>query len=137
MPIASPAPLPVSECTLSRNWLPITGNCGERRVQQLVLQVGVALQHEAEDRHKQQQQREQRQEPVVGDQRGEVGALIVGELVDDGDGEAQPAVPALVEAIEAAITDERRRMDARMASERSWSEDTWRRRFRDHPIGGH
>ena len=58
--------------------------------------MGVPLQHEAEDRHKQEQQREQGQEPVVGDQRCQVGTLIVAEFVDHGDGEAQPAMTALV-----------------------------------------
>src|SRR4051812_5583338 len=50
---------------------------------------------EPEDGHEQEQEREQREEPVVGDQRREVGPLVVGELVDDGQGEAEPAVPAL------------------------------------------
>jgi hypothetical protein len=38
------------------------------------------LEYEAEDRHQQEQQREQRQEPVVGDQRRQVGTLVVAEL---------------------------------------------------------
>ena len=69
---------------------------GERRVDQPVLEAGIPLQHEAEDGHEQEQQREQRQEPVVGDQRRQVGALVVAELVDHREGEAQPAVTALV-----------------------------------------
>ena len=92
MPTASPAPLPVSECTLSRNWLPITGNWASAESSRSACSSRIALQHEAEDRDQQQQQREQRQEPVVGDQRGEIRALVVGELVDDGDREAEPAV---------------------------------------------
>jgi hypothetical protein len=71
------------------------GELGQSRVQQPGLQVRIAVQHQAEDRHKQQQQREQRQEPVIGDQRREVAALIVGELVDDRDREADPAMAAL------------------------------------------
>jgi hypothetical protein len=54
------------------------------------------LEHEAEDGHQQEQQREQRHEPVVGDQRRQVGTLVVAELVGHGEEEAQPAVTALV-----------------------------------------
>jgi hypothetical protein len=53
---------------------------GERRVDQFRLQVGMPLEYEAEDRHQQEQQREQRQEPVVGDQRRQVGTLVVAKL---------------------------------------------------------
>lgn len=69
---------------------------GERRVDQPRLQVGIPLEHEAEDGHQQEQQREQRQEPVVGDQRRQVGTLVVAELVGHGERKAQPAVTALV-----------------------------------------
>ena len=96
IPTASPTPLPLSECTFSRSWLPMIGSSASVELTSLGLQVGDPLQHEAEDRHQQEQQREQRQEPVVGDQRSQVGALVVAELVDHGDGEAQPAMTALV-----------------------------------------
>jgi hypothetical protein len=68
----------------------------ERRVDQLRPQVRIAVQREAEDRHEQQEQGEQRQEPVVGDQRGQVRALVVAELVEHGKREAQPTVTPLV-----------------------------------------
>ena len=48
-----------------------------------LLQLRVALEHEAEHRRGDQQQREDRDERVVGDDRGEVVALVVEELVDD------------------------------------------------------
>ena len=67
----------------------------QRRVEDPTLQIGIALQHEPENRRQQQQEREQRQEAVVRDQRGEVRALILGELVDDGDREARPPVASL------------------------------------------
>ena len=45
-------------------------------------------------------------------------------------------IAELVAAIEAAVADERRRMETRLGSERSWPASTWRRRFLEHPIGG-
>lgn len=45
-------------------------------------------------------------------------------------------VAARVAVIEAAIVEERRRMEDRMASTRAWPEPTWRARFYDHRIGG-
>ncbi len=53
----------------------------ERRVQHALLRARVALQHEAEHRHEHQQQREQREEPVVRDQRPQLDALVVVELL--------------------------------------------------------
>ena len=58
------------------------GELPERRVEDAMLERRVVLQHEPEDRREQQEQREQRQEPVVGDQRRQVDALIVVELVE-------------------------------------------------------
>lgn len=53
---------------------------------------------------------------------------------------AEPASVATVgesvSEIRAAVVDERRRMEARLASNRSWPEPAWRARFHDHPIGG-
>jgi hypothetical protein len=40
-----------------------------------------------------------------------------------------------VGAIRAAVAEERRRMEDRMASSRSWPEALWRSRYADHPIG--
>ena len=64
----------------------------ERReggVEHLVLELGVALEDEAEDRRGQQQQREDRDEGVVGHRRREVVALVVEELVEDREREAK------------------------------------------------
>jgi hypothetical protein len=53
---------------------------------------------------------------------------------------AEPAAVASVairvREIKAAIAEERRRMEDRLASGRSWSEPAWRARFVSHPIGG-
>ena len=67
----------------------------ERRVEDAVLEVRVVVEHEAEDRRQQQKQREQRQEAVVRDERGKVDALVVEELVGDGQREADHRVPPL------------------------------------------
>jgi len=53
-------------------------------VQHLLLQLMVPGQDVAEDRGQQEQQREQRDERVVGDQRSEIVALVVEELVEHG-----------------------------------------------------
>ncbi len=71
------------------------GELAQRRVEDSALQIGIALEHESENRSQQQQEREQRQEPVVRDERGEVWALVLGELVDDGEREARPPVAPL------------------------------------------
>lgn len=49
---------------------------------------------------------------------------------------ALAAVAARVADIEAAIVEERRRMEDRLASVRAWPEPRWRARFLDHPLGG-
>jgi hypothetical protein len=49
---------------------------------------------------------------------------------------AVAAVAARVSEVKAAVVDERRRMEDRLASNRAWREPTWRARFYDHPIGG-
>jgi hypothetical protein len=72
------------------------GELGERGVQHLPLQVRVAVQCVSQARGQEQQQREHRHEPVVGDLRGEVGALIVAELVQHRQRQPRPAVPPLV-----------------------------------------
>ncbi len=73
----------------------------ERAVEDPLLLAGVALQDEAEDRHEHEQQREQRDEAVVGDQRGELSGLVVAELLDHGRDEADPRAPLLA-AVERA-----------------------------------
>ncbi len=80
-PTTTATALPCRPCGSLSCW-PMIGNWLERRVEDPLLQVGVVLQHEAEHRGQQQQQGEQRQEPVVRDQGGQVGTLVLGELVD-------------------------------------------------------
>ena len=55
----------------------------------------VVLEHEPEDRHEYEQQREEREERVVGDQRREVAGLVVAELLDHGDRKRGDAVAPL------------------------------------------
>lgn len=45
-------------------------------------------------------------------------------------------VAAAAQAIEAAVAEERRRLEGRLASMRSWPLPTWRSRFVEHPIAG-
>ena len=91
MPTASPAPLPVSECTLSRNWLPITGNWASAESSSSACSCGSPCSTKPRIVTSNSSSGKQRQEAVVGDQRGEVRALVVGELVDHGEREAQPS----------------------------------------------
>ena len=44
-------------------------------------------------------------------------------------------VTATVSRIEARLAEERTRLERLLGSERTWSAEAWRRRFRDHPIG--
>jgi hypothetical protein len=72
------------------------GELGQGGVQHLPLQVLVAVQRVSQDRGQEEQQRERRHEPVVGDLRGEVAALVVAELVQHRHRQPRPAVPPLV-----------------------------------------
>jgi hypothetical protein len=67
----------------------------QRGVDEALLELRVAGQEVAEDRRGEQEEGEQRDEGVVGDQRGEVGAGVVEVLVDDGDRETGGLVPPL------------------------------------------
>jgi hypothetical protein len=69
---------------------------GQRAVDELLLQRLVAGKREPEHGGEDQQQREEGEEPVVGDEGGEVPALVVGELVHHRDRHPEPPVPALV-----------------------------------------
>jgi hypothetical protein len=53
---------------------------GHRRTQQALLEAGVAAEQEPEHGDHDQQQGEQREERVVGNHRGQRGALVVSEL---------------------------------------------------------
>src|SRR5215218_3039983 len=72
---------------------------GRRRADDPVGQVGAVLEDEPDDRHQHQQQREQREEPVVGEQGGVAAGLVVAVLLDHGERKGQPAV-ALLEVVE-------------------------------------
>ena len=71
----------------------------EDRVDRVLPQARVVGEDEAENRGQQEQQREEREEGPVGDQRGQVAALVVAELPADGDGDGQRPV-ALLESVE-------------------------------------
>jgi hypothetical protein len=88
MPTTSPTPEPWMLLTLSVICLPTTGNWA-------LLQVLVVGQRVAEQGDEHQQQREQRHEPVVGQQRGVLAGLVVAVLLDHPDREAEQAVPLL------------------------------------------
>jgi hypothetical protein len=68
----------------------------QRRVEDPLLEVAVLFEHEAEYRRQQEEQRKERQETIKGDQRGQIRALVLEELVDDGDRKPGPAVSPLV-----------------------------------------
>src|SRR5271166_5059241 len=71
----------------------------ERSVEDRFALAGVVLQDVAEHGHEHEQQREQRHECVVGNQRAEFAGLVVAELLDHGRHEAHPAL-ALLPAVE-------------------------------------
>ena len=64
-------------------------------VDQPLTQVRMICQHPGQDRHPEQQQREDAQESVVGDERGLPAARIVAVLLDHRVGEPQHAMLAL------------------------------------------
>ena len=97
-PIASATPLPVSELHLQLGGAD-DRKLAERAVEDALLLLGITLQHVAEHGHEHQQQREQRHEAVVGDQRRELAGLVVAELLDHRGDEAQ-APAALLVAVE-------------------------------------
>ena len=70
---------------------PITGNWASAESTIDCVEVVVAAEDVAEQRREHEQQREDREEAVVGDRRGEIAALVVGVLLADGEREAQPA----------------------------------------------
>ena len=72
----------------------------ERAVEDLLAQFVVALQNESEDGDEHQQQREQRDEAVVGDQCGELPRLVFAELLYHRRHEAH-AARLLLTAVEA------------------------------------
>ena len=73
-------------------------------LQHLLLQHGMAGQHDAEHGGQQKQPRKGRQDGVIGDQRREVAALIVGVLVDHRDDKTHDTAP-LLHAIQPAHHD--------------------------------
>ena len=69
------------------------GELLQRRADDAVRDVLVA--DEPQDRREDQQQREQREKPVVGEQRGELRASVVTEFLDDAEEEADDSVVLL------------------------------------------
>ena len=74
----------------------------ERRVQQIVLQLRVAAQHQIQHGVQDQQQREDRRECVIGHQRGQVAGLVVAELLPGADHVPEPG-PPLLEPIDGVL----------------------------------
>ena len=81
---------------------PDDGELAERGVDDPLLEVRMALENEAEHSRENEQQREDREEAVVGDRRGVVAALIVRVLLQHRKRKTQPTMP-LLEAIERAV----------------------------------
>ena len=79
--------------------LPDDREVGERRVQEPVLQVGVAAEQHAQHGDEHQQQREEGQEGEEGQQGTEIPGLVVAELLHHGDGVRQHGV-ALLEMVD-------------------------------------
>jgi hypothetical protein len=80
---------------------PEHGELRDRRVDHAPLEVLVVRERVAEHGDEHQQQREQRQEAVVGEQRGVLADAIVTGLADHGDGQPDQRVPPL-EAVDGA-----------------------------------
>ena len=97
-PTTRATPLPCKPCG-SPSSSPMTGNWLNVESRIRSCRSGSLFEHESENRSQQEEQREQRQEPVVRDQRGEVWALVLGELVHNGEREARPPV-ALLKRVE-------------------------------------
>ena len=64
-----------------------------------MLEVGVVLRDESEDRHQQQEKREDGEERVVRDEGGERTGSVVAELLDDAERETRDPM-ALLERID-------------------------------------
>lgn len=75
----------------------------ERGVDDPLLELRVTLQDEAKRGREDKQQREDREEAVVGDRRGVVAALVVGVLLQHLERKADGAMP-LLEAVEGAVS---------------------------------
>jgi hypothetical protein len=99
-PSPSASVLPWSEWRRSSG--PITGNWAECGVDDRLVEVAVPAKDEAEHGREDEQEREDREEGVVGDRGREVAALIVGVLQQHREREAEPAMP-LLEAVEGAV----------------------------------
>jgi hypothetical protein len=72
------------------------GELGQGRVQHLLLQGWVVAEEVAEHGDQDQQQRQEGEEAVVGEQGGEVAALVVAELLHHRERDADPGVLLLV-----------------------------------------
>jgi hypothetical protein len=81
------------------------GELRDRGVDDPLLERAVALDHHGDDRDEHEQQREQREEAVVRDQRREVPGAVVAELLDDGEREREPRTRLLraVDLVEVSL----------------------------------
>ena len=74
---------------------PITGYWDRAESSSVCCSAGLPLSIDVQHRGQHQQQREERDEAVVGDESGEVPCLVVAELLPDRDREGQPRLPLL------------------------------------------
>ena len=87
--------VPVERMDVSGDLGPDDREVGQRRVDDALLEVGIVAKDHAQDGHEHEQQGEQREEPVVGDQGGQVPRLVVTELLDHREGERDRRMPLL------------------------------------------
>ena len=83
-----------------RDLVPDHGEVSQGGVHDAVPKATVSPKDQPEDTDEREQQREHREESVVGDERGQVAGLVVTELLEHREGEGQPVL-SLLEVIEA------------------------------------
>ena len=80
----------------ARICVPMTGNCDSADLTSRSCRSGLSLQHDARDRGQHHEQREEREEAVVGDRGGERSGPALAEALRDSRREGEPAMRALV-----------------------------------------
>ena len=71
------------------------GHLTERAVDEVLSQLRIVVEHEAEDRDEHEEQGEDAEERVVRDRGRETGPVVLPEPLVDGERHGQPAVPLL------------------------------------------
>ena len=94
-------PAPVDLADIRLDLITDDRKVGERRIQDLMLELFVAFEDVAEHGDRDQEEREQAHESVVRDQRRKVAATVVAELLDDREAKSRRAV-ALLKPIDRA-----------------------------------